>query len=483
MKNTKTKMQESKQMIASKNVSCNSNDFVGKDSTNLNQASGNNQSKINNKTILVKDKVEERKTTVGTNSFTTATKIVEYCKKYKLTPLSESTDNLSQKLCSYSTKLLIAVNQNLCLQKISKDLEFITTTFPDIIYGSGRVNDLNDHHKSANIPEAHAKFLALAITTIYERVFKSKAFKDYFKICPNKDKQEFIEINNQLHFDPLFKSTDLDSLSGISSKDDLDKAIDRLYQKTVDETLSLLESFFDNELSKDELQKQYNEKVNEKVMEFENDINTIKSELYQKTQELQNARKEIEEGIIEIKIEYDEKLEEIKKNYEITISKQKEENKILKKEIEVNKENYLKAKEKIEILNQKQKIFEDQAKIFEEKAKVFEDKSLNLQKLVDDYEKANAIGFKTTVNEDLTAKIKLADFDDESEEGDLSLSKTSDKKMDKDEDVDDFFSPEANKKELEIISTPNYTDNVNGALDNNDHVSCNGEDSFHSDTD
>ena len=151
--------------------------------------------------------------------------------------------------------------------------------------------------------------------------------------------------------------------------------------------------------------------------------------------------------------------------------------------IEINKENYLKAKEEIEILNQQQKIFEDKAKIFEEKAKVFEDKSLNLQKLVDDYEKANAIGFKTTVNEDLTAKIKLADSDDESEEDNISLSKPTNKEKDKDDEVDDLFSLEANKKNLEFISTTNYTDNVNVALDTKDHVSCNGEDSFHSDTD
>ena len=83
----------------------------------------------------------------------------------------------------------------------------------------------------------------------------------------------------------------------------------------------------------------------------------------------------------------------------------------------------------------------------------------------------------------MTTKVKLADSDDESEEDDVSLSKSTNKEKDKDDEVDDLFSLEANKKNLEFISTTNYTDNVNVELDNKDNVSCNGEDSFHSDTD
>ena len=491
MKNTKTKMQESKQMIASKNVSCNSNDFVGKDSTNLNQASGNNQSKINNHKTPAKDKGVERDTAVKAKSLLQPTNIITYCNKHPLNTLSESDNPLSKKLFSYSTKLLlIAQNKNSDLYAMKKDLEIITNSFPDILYGSGRANDLNDHDKFPNIPEEPAKFLALGIAAYYSRVFSLPVFtKHYLKSCSIEDRKEFIEINKQLNLAPTMQNIDFSSLSDIKEKEELNKTIEVLYEKILaevfsintkhEQTLSLLENFFNNELSKDEWQKTYDEKV----MEYENNINTIKSELDKKTQELQNAHEYTEKVITQITIEFEKKLEESKQNYEITISKQKKENKILKEAVEVNKENYDKIKLELELA--------DKAVEAKSEELISKTKELDFIKISRDelkqklaiYESDNKIESKAIINVDLLTEVKLADSDDESEEGELSLSKTSDKKMDKDEDVDDFFSPEANKKELEIISTPNYTDNVNGALDNNDHVSCNGEDSFHSDTD
>jgi hypothetical protein len=367
MKNNKIKMQENKQMIESKDVGLKSNDFVVKDSTNLNQASRNKQSKINNQKTPAKDKGVERDATLGANTFSTATKIVEYCKKYKLTPLSESNNPLSKKFLRDCKKLLlIAKNKKSDLYAMKKDLEIITTTFPDILYGSNsKEKDLKNKYESTGIPEKNIGLLALNIKIVYERVLKSKAFKDFSKSYQEEDK------------------------------------------------------------------------------------------------------------------------EEMKKNYEITISKQKEKNIILKKQLECDKENYEKMKLKLDTLIKQFDTKKDELTIKEQDIEYIKQELSLVKTNKDELERQLAVfestkntEVETTVNKDLIAKIKPG-FDNKSEEGKLSLSKTSDKKIEKhkheDDEVNYSFSPEADKKNLEGISTNNYTDSVNLLLDDNDHVSCNGE--------
>ena len=500
----KVSVPSSKKKIESNNVVFEPNEFQGEYSSMLHQESWNNQPQINNKKTSVKDKVAEIEMKIGANYFANTQRIVDYCIKHKLTPLSESKDKLSKQFYDYNKKLLDVVTQNSDLQPIAKDLTIVTTLFPDIIYGSGYMKDLNDHHKSANILEAHAKFLALAITTYYSRIFSNPVFtKHYFKSCSIKDKKEFIEINKQLNVAPLLQNIDLNSLSGISSKEELDEKIDVLYEKVLTEvslinikheqTLLVLEKFIQQEELTEKLKNEYDLKS----IEYENNINTIKSELNAKTQELQNAHEYTEKVIMQITIEFENKLEETKQNYEIAISKQKEEideqkeeNKILKKVIEVTNENYEKMKLEFATLNKEFDIKANELTIKEKEIASIK-KDFNLVKINKDelakqlaaFESTKKTEVKTTVNKNLLTEEKLLDSDDESEEDDVFLLKPANKEKDKDDEVDDLFSLEANKKNLEFISTTNYTDNVNVALDTKDHVSCNGEDSFHSDTD
>ena len=84
---------------------------------------------------------------------------------------------------------------------------------------------------------------------------------------------------------------------------------------------------------------------------------------------------------------------------------------------------------------------------------------------------------KTIVEKEVPTGKKYGDSDDESEEGNVSLSKSTDKKMDKEVGVVDLFSLESNKENLE----PPFTNNYVESDDNKENVSCNGEDIVHYD--
>lgn len=450
----------------------------------------------------VKDKIEAIEMNIGSSYFANSQRIIDYCTKHKLIPLSQSTDKLSKQFFEYNKKLLDTVKQNSLLQPIETALTIINTSFPDIIYGSGYKKDLNDYWEPANVPEVHAKYLALAITTYYSRIFSNPAFtKHYFKSCSKTDAKEFIEINAQLKIAPLLQNIDLNFLSDISSKKLLDEKIDILYEKVLleaslinkkhEETLSALEKFIEQEELTEKLQNEY--KV--KSQEYENNINTIKLELSQKNQELKIAYEYTEKVITQITIEFEKKLEESKQNYEITISKhkeeldeQKEENKTLKKVIEINKENYEKMKLNLEQANKEVEL-KKQEVISKEQELISKTKELNLSKITRDileqklatYENANNIEEKTTINKNLTTKVKLADSDNESDEEDISLSKSIDKSKDKEDKLDEVYSSDANKQITDLLFTNHCTDNVI-STNTNDHVFCNGEDSYHSDS-
>ena len=215
-----TKKQEgvtsNKQKIESNNVVYKPNESHEKHSNILHKEQWDSGFQINTKKHSVKDKVTEIEIKLGSNYFASTQRIVDYCIKHELTPLSESTDKLSKQFYQYNIKLLDTVKLNLALQPIAKDLEIVTTSFPDIIYGSGCKKDLNQYHKSENILEAHAKFLALAISTYYNRIFSNPVFtKHYFKHCSTEDKKEFIEINKQLNVAPSLQNMNLNSLNNI----------------------------------------------------------------------------------------------------------------------------------------------------------------------------------------------------------------------------------------------------------------------------
>ena len=287
---------------------------------------------------------------------------------------------------------------------------------------------------------------------------------------------------------------DLNFLNNISDKEELDQKIDLLYEKVLTEvslinikheqTLVVLEKFIQQEELTEQLKKEYDLKS----IEYQNNITTLKSELSDKTQELNNKIQELknahehkEKEITQIKLEFEKNLEQTKQNYETTISNQKEENATLKKVIEVTNENYDQMKLTLEQVNKKVEVQEEEI--------ISKTKELGLNKITRDileqklaiYENANNIEVITTGNKDLFTKPKLADSDDESEEDNVSLSKPTDKKMEKDkDDEEDLFYSEDNKNPLDLLSTNNYTNNINVELDNNNHVSCSGEDNFHS---
>jgi hypothetical protein len=443
----------------------------------------------------VKDKVEAIEMNIGSSYFANSQRIfansqriIDYCTKHKLIPLSQSTDKLSKQFFEYNKKLLDTVKQNLQLQPIEKALTIINTSFPDIIYGSGYKKDLNDHWKSENVPEVHAKYLALAITTYYSRIFSNPAFtKHYFKSCSKVEAKEFIEINAQLNIAPLLQNIDLNSLSDISSKKLLDEKIDILYEKVLleaslinkkhEETLSALEKFIEQEELTEKLQNEY--KV--KSQEYENNINTIKLELSKKNQELKIAYENTEKRINQITIDFEEQLEKVKKSYEITILKQKEEldeqkqeNKNLKQEIEINKENYEKMKLNLELSDK-------EIEIKTEEINSLKKNRDELKAKLSIFENNKIVEEKTTINKNIPSEIKLADSDHESDEEDISLSKSIDKEKDKEDKLDEVYSSDANKQITDLLLTNHYTDNVI-STNTNDHVSCGGEDSYHSDS-
>ena len=57
----------------------------------------------------------------------------------------------------------------------------------------------------------------------------------------------------------------------------------------------------------------------------------------------------------------------------------------------------------------------------------------------------------------------------------IELDKKMEKYKHQDDEVNSSFSPESDKNHFEGISTNNYTDSENLSLDDNDHVSCTGE--------
>jgi len=474
----------------------------GNTKTNVNKhmrhASNGTQSNIIlqnlDKNEFVKDKQVSEAKDFDANSIKTITlfashnKLINYCNSIGLIKLGNSSNPSSQKLFQYSVKLLEIKtvelkNQNLLLKNksisskehnilsnevnslkaLNNFLKVITNSFPDITYGLGALKDYN-------LKTDEKKFLSLAINTYYNRVFSSSAFVQHFlHKASTEEKQEFLEFNKDFGLMPKNIDTTSIKLQESYSKDVVDQKLEELKIKFSEE---LKEKYIKDELLLDDLDNILELKESKQMIQKEFELLKIQHQ-NELLQIVQKKEKEKEDLINDLSEQHRQTELELKNKIVDTEKKlQEQEIKIyeLEEGVKMSNENYLKAKEEIEILNQKQKTFE-------EKAKTFEEKALHLQKLVDEYEKANAIGFKTIIAKDLTTKIKLADSDDESEEDDISLSKPKYKEG----KLNEVYSSDTNKQITDLLFTNHCTDNVI-STNTNDHVSCNGEDSFHSDS-
>jgi hypothetical protein len=293
------------------------------------------------------------------------------------------------------------------LEYLNHLLEQITETWIDITYGSNEQNDI----KNLVVEGFSPKQLELASITIAANknvIFQNPKFLNYIlEYANSEEKKEFFEINNVFKFLPQSKIdfSDLPSKE-FMTKEEVYKELEIRKQSIIKEVsiiidnqeklMNLLSAAIEQEDKINEIHQQAEERLKEIEDEKVKEITVLKEEfekqVEKKAQELKEVYESRERALSE---EFSEQLVKTKQEYEVKITNAEKtieefEEKI--KSLEIDRNEYLKAKnDKIEL---------------EEALKI-------KQNIIDKYEEALKIKLEKINEEGIQSELNFDDEEDE----------------------------------------------------------------------
>ena len=309
------------------------------------------------------------------------------------------------------------VTKTMDLEYLNHLLTQITKTWIDITYGSNEQNDI----KNLVIKGFSDKQLELASITIAANknvIFQNPKFLNYIlEYANSEEKQEFAEINNVFKFLPQSKIdfSDLPSKE-LMTKDEVYKEIEIRKQSIIKEIsiiidnqeklMNLLSAAVEQEDKINEIHQQAEERLKEIADEKVKEITELKQAFGKQAEELKQVYELRERALSE---QFNEQLVKTEQEYKIKIFDVEKvievyEEKI--KSLEIDRAEYIKAKEQVEELAKQKNLIEE--------------KSLTLQSIINKYEEALQI--KLEKKEEKLALLELV-FDDEEDDGNLIQEK------------------------------------------------------------
>jgi chromosome segregation ATPase len=307
------------------------------------------------------------------------------------------------------------------LEYLDHLLKQITETWIDITYGSNEQNDI----KNLVIEGFSYKQLELASITIAANknvIFQNPKFLNYILEYANpEEKREFSEINNVFKFLPQSKIdfSDLPSKE-LMTKEEIYQELETRKQSIIKEVsiiidnqeklMNLLSAAIQQEDRINEIHQQAEERLKEIEDEKVKEITALKEEfekqVEKKAQELKEVYESRERALSE---EFSEQLVKTKQEYEVKITnaeKTIEEYEEKIKSLEIDRAEYIKAKERIEELIQQEKLIKEE--------------HLALKIKISKYEEAEK---NKLISEEEVSKVLLPDFDDEEDDENLIQEK------------------------------------------------------------
>jgi len=289
------------------------------------------------------------------------------------------------------------------LEYLDHLLKQITETWIDITYGSNEQN-------------------AITIAANKNVIFQNPKFLNYILEYANpEEKREFSEINNVFKFLPQSKIdfSDLPSKE-LMTKEEIYQELETRKQSIIKEVsiiidnqeklMNLLSAAIQQEDRINEIHQQAEERLKEIEDEKVKEITALKEEfekqVEKKAQELKEVYESRERALSE---EFSEQLVKTKQEYEVKITnaeKTIEEYEEKIKSLEIDRAEYIKAKERIEELIQQEKLIKEE--------------HLALKIKISKYEEAEK---NKLISEEEVSKVLLPDFDDEEDDENLIQEK------------------------------------------------------------
>ena len=313
------------------------------------------------------------------------------------------------------------VTKTMDLEYLNHLLTQITKNWIDITYGSNEQNDI----KNLVITGFSAKQLELAAITIAANknvIFQNPKFLNYIlEYANSEEKKEFAEINNVFKFLPQSKIDFSDLPSKVyMTKEEVHQEIEIRKQSIIKEVsiiidnqeklMNLLSAAVEQEDKINEIHQQAEERLKEIEDEKVKEITELKQEfekqVEKKAEELKQVYELRERTLSE---QFNEQLVKTEQEYKIKIFDAEKAIEVYEEKIkvlEIDRLEYLKAKERIEELVQQERIIQEE--------------HLALKIKVSKYEEAEK---NKLISEEEIFKVSLLDFDDEEDDGNLIQEK------------------------------------------------------------